>query len=260
MTADTVCAIAMTAFDRGGVSTIDAMQVPQKRRARAALVPGGARAGIRRVAFLVLVVGCLAALAGPAFAGLSATGEQAFYPCTDCHPVTLNAAGEPTKPLPNGMEKHEIELQVHDILGEGGEACLACHDDPSRNPGMLILPDGSLVDITGDVSRVCQRCHFEKYRDFQVGIHGNHREKCSASGCHNPHSPSWIYVEALPPFQGTGFEVNAVGSDREPFKPFPGPPVQPPVYTPTWMWVGLVLGLLVLIGSVAYLTLGRSKK
>ena len=195
-----------------------------------------------------------------AFASRAATGELAFYPCTDCHPVTLDANGQPTKPLPNGMKKHEIELVAHDILGEGDKACLVCHDSPSRNPGMLILPDGSLVDITGDVSRVCQRCHFEKYEQFKTGVHGKRAEKCTAAGCHNPHTPQWIYVAALPPFQGTGFEVKAVGAEREPFKAFAGPPVAPPVYTPTWLVAAAVLGAVVSVGLVGYITLGRRKR
>jgi len=209
---------------------------------------------------LALALSFFSATDAYAGTGKSSTGELAFYPCTDCHPVSVDAAGNPTKPLPNGMSKHEIELEAHDILGEGDKACLACHDDPTRNPGKLLLADGSFVDITGDVSRVCQRCHFEKYNEFKVGIHGKGAEKCSAAGCHNPHTPSWIYVPALPPFQGTGVEVNAVGADREPFKPFPGPPVQPPVETPTWLWIAASLGAVYSIAVVGYLTVGRRKR
>ncbi len=205
---------------------------------------------------LVLAFFCFAA---SAFAGHSSTGELNFYPCTDCHPVVLGPDGKPTKPLPNGMKKHEITLEVHDTLGKDDKACLFCHDDPSRNPGKLLLPDGSFVDITGDISRVCQRCHFEKYREFEAGIHGNHMEKCTSAGCHDPHTPSWIYVGAIPPFQGTGMEVNAVGWDREPFRPFASPPVPPPVYTPMWMVVAAVLGLLTTLGIAGYLVFGRSK-
>ncbi len=199
------------------------------------------------------------ALVTSAFAGHASTGELNFYPCTDCHPVTLGADGKPTKPLPNGMKKHEITLEVHDTLGSGDAACLFCHDDPSRNPGKLILPDGSLVDITGDISRVCQRCHFEKYKEFEIGMHGKRMDKCTSAGCHDPHTPSWIYVPALPPFQGTGMEVNAVGWDREPFKPFASPPVPPPVYTPTWLVVVALAGFLVVLSIVGYLVFGRSK-
>jgi len=205
------------------------------------------------------VIALWALVAPGAFAGQASTGELAFYPCTQCHPVTLGPDGKPTKPLPIGLEQHEITLEVHDILGTDDKACLACHDDPSRNPGMLILADGSLVEITGDTARVCQRCHFEKYREWTSGIHGRDAPKCTAAGCHDPHTPSWIYIEALPPFQGTGMQVHAVW-EREPFMPFAGPPVPPPVFTPTWFVVLTVLGGVAILGLVGYMTLGRSKR
>jgi hypothetical protein len=195
----------------------------------------------------------------PAFAGQSSTGKAAFLPCTRCHPVFVDANDQPTKPLPNGMKKHEITLEVHDVLGKGGEACLMCHDDPTRDPGKLKTPDGSLVDITGDVSRVCQKCHFEKYREFKQGIHGKDQPKCTSAGCHDPHTPSWIYVPALPPFQGTGFEVRAV-SKREPFKPFAAPSPDAPVTTPLWIMIVASLGTVVSAGIVALLVFGRPKR
>ncbi len=228
-------------------------------------VGGGARSRVRGLAarrarlLAVVLVAVMVALAivPQAFAGRAATGELAFYPCTDCHPVTLGADGKPTKPLPNGKKQHEIELVAHGILGKGDAACLACHDDPARNPGKLKLPDGTLVDIKGDVSRVCQRCHFQKYQEFKAGTHGRDKDKCSAQGCHSPHTPQWIYVPALPPFQGTGFEVKAVGNTREAFTPFAAPPVAPAVYTPTWLIVATVMGLIVIAVLVGYLVFGR---
>lgn len=204
---------------------------------------------------LVLTPGVVAA----AYAGQSSTGVLAFYPCTQCHPVVIGEDGKPIDPLPIDMEKHTIELEVHDTLGTDELACLQCHDDPTRNPGQLILPDGSLVEITGDVSRVCQRCHFEKYSEWQVGIHGKSEPKCTASGCHDPHTPSWIYIAALPPFQGTGLEVRVV-SEREPFAPFAGPPVPAPVVTPLWLMIATAVGALSVLAAVAYLVLGRFKR
>lgn len=201
----------------------------------------------------------LSLVATASAAGRSSTGKLAFDPCTKCHPVTLGSDGKPTKPLPIGLEQHKIELEAHDILGEGDKACLACHDDPTKNPGMLKLADGSLVAVTGDVSRVCQRCHFEKYRDFQAGVHGKRAAKCSAAGCHDPHTPSWIYVAALPPFQGTGFEARAMG-DREPFTPFASPPVPTPVVTPSWLSIASGLGGVFALGMVGLMIRGRSKR
>lgn len=208
---------------------------------------------------VAFVVSVHLVMAAAALAGRSSTGELAFHPCTKCHPVSVGANGQPDKPLPNGFEKHEIELEVHDILGEGSTACLACHDDPAKDPGKLVLPDGSLVDITGDVSRVCQRCHFQKYREWEAGVHGRGEAKCSAAGCHDPHTPSWIYVAALPPFQGTGIEVRAVG-ETQPFKPMASPPVPAPVYTPTWLSIAAAVGAAVVLALVGFLVVGRPKR
>ena len=242
---------------RGGVSEINATRSRRTsaRERPVRCVPRGA------IAVSALLVLAFAGFLFPAvvFAGHSSTGRLAFHPCTRCHPVTIGADGRPTKPLPNGFKKHEITLEVHDVLGKDRAACLACHDDPSRNPGKLILPDGSLVDITGDVSRVCQRCHFEKYRDWQAGIHGKRQPKCTSGGCHDPHTPSWIYVAALPPFLGSGFEVHAVAS-RVAFKPLASPPIPPPVDTPAWLVIIASLGMAASAGILGFLVLGRPKR
>ncbi|MDO8987451.1 MAG: hypothetical protein Q7V14_04425 [Coriobacteriia bacterium] len=216
-----------------------------------------------RAAFTVFLVVMFMAImlvgVSSAYAGRSSTGKLAFYPCVNCHPVTIGVDGKPTKPLPVDLKKHEIVLEVHDTLGTDDKACLACHDDPSRNPGMLILPDGSLEPITGNVSKVCQRCHFEKYREWEVGIHGKHEPKCTSAGCHDPHTPSWIYIAALPPFQGTGLEVRAV-SEREPFTPLAGPPPAPGVLSPLWLVIAGSLGGAFVIIIIGYLILGGFKR
>ncbi len=90
-----------------------------------------------------------------------------------------------------------------------------------------------------------------------MGIHGRNEAKCTSAGCHDPHTPSWIYIAALPPFQGTGMEVRAVGSEREGFKPFASPPVAPPVYTPMWLTVMAAIGLFTAAAIVGFMILGR---
>lgn len=208
---------------------------------------------------LLVAVLTLLSLAAPAFAGHSSTGRLDFYPCTRCHPLTMGSDGKPTRPLPNGFKKHEIALEVHDVLGKGETACLACHDSPTRNPGKLKAPDGTIVDVTGDVSRVCERCHFEKYREWLAGIHGKHDPKCTSSGCHDAHTPSWIYMSAMQPFQGTGVEVRAVAV-RAPFKPLASPPEPAPVTTPMWLIVAASLGAITCTATVGLLVVSRSKR
>lgn len=236
------------------MSDIDAIRTTRIDRHHRPVRPAS-RGAFALAALLLTALVCLS-FPGAAFAGHASTGKLAFYPCTRCHPVFVGPDGAPNKPLPIGLKKHEITLEAHDILGAGGKACLACHDDPTRNPGKLILADGSFVDVTGDVSRVCQRCHFEKYSQWKVGIHGKRQAKCTSAGCHDPHTPSWIYVPALPPFLGTGFEVHAVNA-RLAFQPLAGPPLAPPVYTPVWLMVIFGLGAAIIISLLAYLTLGR---
>jgi hypothetical protein len=199
----------------------------------------------------------------PAAAGQASSGALLFYPCTQCHPVTLvpgpNGTRVPSRPLPNGMTQHSIKLEIHDALGGGAvDACLSCHDDPGRNPGKLKLANGGFVDIKGDVSLVCQTCHQEKYREFKEGIHGKSYASCVVAGCHDPHTPGYIYASPLRPFLGTGFQIK-VFPVREPFKPLAPPAPAPPVDTPVWfMWVSIA-GFLIVAGIIGMLVSERPK-
>ncbi len=95
-------------------------------------------------------------------------GELFFDPCTSCHPVAPGSI-EGGRKLPNDFKGHEIVLEGHDKLGPGEAACVVCHEDAEKNPGMLKTIDGSLVDIKGDVSLVCFRCHSQKYAAWKAG-------------------------------------------------------------------------------------------
>jgi hypothetical protein len=198
--------------------------------------------------------------ATPAIAGQASSGELFFYPCTTCHPLTPGVAPTGRK-LPNGFTKHEIVLVGHDVLGKGTAACVVCHDDPRRNPGLLKTVDGSLVDIRGDVSLVCQKCHSAKYAEFRAGVHGKHELKCTSAGCHDPHTPGFIYAKPLLPFVGTGFQFR-VRPVREAFMPLasPAPRGIPPVETPVWFVVLVVVGTILAVGLAGALIAGRSKR
>lgn len=210
---------------------------------------------------LVLALGALVVTPRTAHAGQASSGQLLFYPCTDCHPVFINpATGVPTKPLPNAFKGHQIVLRGHDKLGVGNDACLACHDSPSRNPGKLRTVDGSFVDITGDVALVCYRCHEDKYKEWKAGTHGKHKPSCVAAGCHDPHTPQFIFGSSLMPFTGTGFQFKSL-SGRVPFMALMTPPLDPAVLTPWWTSGLAVIGVVTVgvLGVVIFRT-GRSKQ
>ncbi len=188
-----------------------------------------------------------------ASAGRASTGALVFYPCTRCHPTGAN----PASSRPNGFKGHRIKLEVHDVLGKGKTACLVCHSSRNANPGKLKLIDGGLVDIKGNTSLVCFRCHEDKYNAWRAGFHGK-KPSCSAMGCHNPHAPSWIGISPLLPYVGTTIEIKAVG-ERERFAALPGPPPipDPPVFLS--MNVLSLLGLLGIAGVWALPILRRRR-
>lgn len=202
------------------------------------------------IAFLTLM---LLLFAAPALAGQAAVGEALFFPCTSCHPI------EAGKRLPNGFDGHSIELVGHDKLGPGSQACLVCHEDPGKDPGKLKRIDGTLVGIEGDVSAVCYRCHSDKHGEWAAGIHGKGMPKCTSSGCHDPHTPGWIYSDPLPPFVGTGFQARAV-SNRVPFTPLAPAPEAPATETPAWFLLAVGLGLTTAGATTAFLIRGGLKR
>jgi hypothetical protein len=232
---------------------------------------GGWRARSRLLLLPSLLAVVLLSIAVPAFAGQASTGELFFYPCTDCHPVTMvpgpvPGTEVPSHPLPNGMTGHKIVLETHDALGAGDidTACLTCHDDPLKNPGKLKIAGGKFVDVKGDVSLVCYPCHEAKYKEFKQGTHGKHFATCVAAGCHDPHTPNYIYVSPLTPYLGTGFQIRAVGADRVPFKPLMSPPLPPPTITPMWYLISVAVGLAMVFAIVLWLAVppivGRLKR
>jgi hypothetical protein len=213
------------------------------------------------VSLLLLTAALLLISAVPAFAGQASSGDLMFYPCTSCHPVAPGAPPTGRK-LPNGFTEHAIKLEAHDVLGKGDAACIVCHDDPRRNPGLLRTVDGGLVDIRGDVSLVCEKCHSAKYAEFRAGIHGKHELKCTSAGCHDPHTPGFIYAKPQLPFVGSGFQFRA-RPVRQNFMPLasPAPRRIPPVETPAWFAALAAIGMISAVGLAgALIVVGRSKR
>lgn len=219
---------------------------------------------LRRIVAPLAIALFLVIAPATALAGTASAGKLLFYPCTRCHPVTVDAAGNPSHALPVDFKGHGIKLESHDVLGAGDKACLVCHEPADKNPGMLRAVDGTLIDVkTGDISRLCQKCHFEKYNEFKAGIHGKRQTSCVAAGCHDPHSPGYFNVPALAPFLGTGTQVRIFPS-RLAFKPLPGPPLPPAVTTPdffVWLAVALYALAAVIAGGLIVTTIrGRSHR
>lgn len=221
----------------------------------------GTRVGWARfIAVAAVAAVAVFSLAAPVFAGQASSGELLFYPCTNCHPVHMIPGTEtPTRPLPNGFTGHEIKLQGHDVLGKGEAACMACHDEPTRNPGKLKAIDGSLVDITGNIALVCYRCHSTKYKEWKAGIHGKQKPSCVAAGCHDPHTPQYMFAPGLMPFVGTGFQFSPVG-DRQPFAPLAPPAPTPATIVPAWFFGIIALGLMAAGGLAGLLVFGGLKR
>ena len=189
----------------------------------------------------------------PALAGKPATGDSLFYPCDACHPVLAG------KRLPNRFKGHAIELEGHDKLGKGDKACLVCHEEPGKDPGKLKLIDGSLIDIKGDVALVCFRCHSAKYNEWKAGTHGKATTKCTSAGCHDPHTPQYVFGQATLPFVGAGFTAQ-VRSETTTFQPFAPPPLPHPTETPQALWALTGLALVGVGALTTSLIQGRPKE
>jgi hypothetical protein len=211
------------------------------------------------LALMLLALAVFFSAAVPALAGQAASGELLFYPCTSCHPVTMMPGGRPSRALPNGFKGHAIVLEGHDKLGQGKAACLVCHDAADKNPGMLKLADGSLIDIKGDIAQVCYRCHSTKFKEWKSGTHGKHKPSCVAAGCHDPHTPGYIYASPLMPFVGSGFQFKVL-SERVAFSPLAPPAPKPPITPPAWYVALIALGVVTAGGLIGKLVTGRLKR
>jgi hypothetical protein len=120
----------------------------------------------------------------------------AAYPCAaQCHD------GRAADPTPRELTGFHAGRTV-----EHGPAIRFCDDCHSlEHPDSLRLMRGELVSFDAS-DQVCGQCHGEKHRDWETGLHGSvtggwhgvvvHRQ-CTA--CHDPHTPSQITLEALPP-------------------------------------------------------------
>jgi hypothetical protein len=112
--------------------------------------------------------------------------SEGVFPCSQCHEGTA----DPTR---RTLAHHE---DVQDRLDHANTRrwCLDCHDLDNRD--MLHLSGGDLVPFTESYA-VCAQCHYGKYRDWRLGIHGKRVGSWDGAktyllcvSCHDPHSPA----------------------------------------------------------------------
>lgn len=116
--------------------------------------------------------------------------------CMDCHQLFTSARRVP------GM----VSQHTHIVLNHGmNDLCLNCHDIFDRDK--LVLHNGKTVSFA-EAQILCAQCHGTTYRDWQQGSHGKTlgywdatqgpKRKLMCTQCHDPHSPSFMAMTALP--------------------------------------------------------------
>lgn len=112
--------------------------------------------------------------------------SEGIFPCSQCH----QGQGDRQRRELAFHEDIQDRLQRHAAQRRW---CLDCHDFAKRD--MLHLSSGELVPFT-ESYRVCSQCHYDKYRDWRLGIHGKRvgmwngpKTYLLCVNCHDPHSP-----------------------------------------------------------------------
>ncbi len=109
--------------------------------------------------------------------------SEGIFPCSQCH----DSGGNATRRL---LGFHE---EIQGKLAHGRNWCLDCHDLSRRD--VIHLSSGEQVPFT-ESYRLCGQCHYDKYRDWDLGIHGKRvglwdgaKTAFLCVNCHDPHSP-----------------------------------------------------------------------
>lgn len=111
------------------------------------------------------------------------------FPCMKCHDQIKS------KKINLPLKKPHQNIEIEHFVNAGD--CFFCHDRKDRNK--LVLINKSKVSYNQSYM-VCTQCHGEKFREWNVNIHGKqigswnvgsstktYRMSCTA--CHNAHSP-----------------------------------------------------------------------
>ena len=95
------------------------------------------------------------------------------------------------------LECHQQELEYHDALGTGNDACWSCHD--SEDMSQLHLADSTSISLD-ESSQLCGQCHEERFGDWERGLHGFQEYQAKCVFCHDPHKPQMLFEGiTLPP-------------------------------------------------------------
>jgi hypothetical protein len=116
---------------------------------------------------------------------------EGIFPCSQCH----DGSGDPTR----------RELGFHEdvkLRHAPNHWCVDCHDLANRD--VLHLAGGEAVPFT-ESYRLCAQCHFDKHRDWRLGIHGKRVGQWNGQktallcvNCHNPHAPRFGSLKPAP--------------------------------------------------------------
>ncbi len=122
------------------------------------------------------------------------TKQLEFYPCSKCH-----ANVDKNSIVDKESSHHKISINHMTQYNK----CGLCHGDPVSN--QLTLIGGGMITFKQSY-KVCQQCHGEKGRDWELGIHGKFsgkwnglRSKYTCTDCHDPHDPKYGPDRPLPP-------------------------------------------------------------
>jgi len=97
------------------------------------------------------------------------------------------------------LECHQQDLEYHDALGTGNDACWSCHDPGDMS--QLRLANGTLISLD-ESSQLCGQCHEERFGDWERGSHGFPEYQAKCAFCHDPHKPQMLFVGiTLPPLE-----------------------------------------------------------
>ena len=91
------------------------------------------------------------------------------------------------------LQCHQQELDYHDVLGTGNEACWSCHDPVDMGKRHF----ANETSVPGsDSSQLCGQCHAEKYGAWDRGSHGFPDYQAACVFCHDPHKPQ-VYLGSI---------------------------------------------------------------